>query len=168
MNQQKDTIASLLQQCLSQNADLIEVDSFPSQVLCIRNQVQFTERVEEMMPEGRLSELRNGLISVCQRLSSFKVSMDAHVSGLKIKALVLDMIHQRDVVDELIKDGRRNTSAWVWNRQLRYYAATARQDCCVQICTAEYDYAFEYQGNQVSKVDPDAFAFLKTAKVVFY
>jgi len=153
VKRQRDTLASLLQKCLSHNAASIEVDLFPSQILCLANQVQFTEKVEEMMPQGLLSKISEDLLKTFQSLSSLDFSVYSQVAGLKVKALVLDMIHQRDVLDELIKDGSRNTSDWIWNKQLRYYVSKGCEDCNVRICAAECDYTYEYQGNQVSKLN---------------
>lgn len=69
------------------------------------------------------------------------------VMQLKMKALVLDAIHFRDVVDELEASKATSTQDWAWMKQLRYYATQQGQSCVVRMADAEVDYTFEYQGN---------------------
>lgn len=112
-NQQNHTIAILLQQSLSRHVNSFDVGEFlPSQVLCIINQVTFTETVEKLMSERELGKLRAGLMNA-QNLSSLVGSGDLQLSRLKLKAIILNMIHQRDVLDELSEDGCRNILDWV-------------------------------------------------------
>ena len=47
-----------------------------------------------------------------------------HLLFTKIKALILDLIHMIDVVEQLLKDQvaqSRNPSDWMWYKQLKYY-----------------------------------------------
>jgi dynein heavy chain 2 len=43
----------------------------------------------------------------------------------KVKALILDIIHNIDVVEQLTKDtsimSSQNTNDWMWYKQLKYY-----------------------------------------------
>lgn len=72
---------------------------------------------------------------------------------LKVSALVLDVIHHRDVAATLAADRAGAVSDWVWQRQLRYYAragtgaGAAAMQVSVCMVDAEFEYTWEYQGN---------------------
>ena len=68
------------------------------------------------------------------------------LARLKARALVLDVIHQRDVAAHLATERCTSTADWAWQKQLRYYAAP---DGAVRarMVDAEFAYTWEYQGN---------------------
>ena len=45
----------------------------------------------------------------------------AHVLELKLKALILDTVHNIDIVQLLVQDNIRSTGHWLWQKQLRCY-----------------------------------------------
>jgi dynein heavy chain 2 len=46
------------------------------------------------------------------------------LTQLKLKALILDLIHHIDVMDQLIAHGVDDLGDWHWFRQLRYEMST--------------------------------------------
>ncbi|KAK6038640.1 hypothetical protein COOONC_23854, partial [Cooperia oncophora] len=82
-------------------------------------------------------------------LEQLKVYTNTKVSDvvldLKLKALILDLIHHIDVVDQLTNNQASSSQCWTWQRQLRFYlvgdAVVARQ------VNSEFNYTYEYQGN---------------------
>jgi dynein heavy chain 2 len=71
---------------------------------------------------------------------------------LKLKALILDLIHNIDVLGQLIEKGVRGLQDWYWQKQLRYHMADKSSRCFVQMCDAVNDYTYEYQGNDAKLV----------------
>ena len=65
---------------------------------------------------------------------------------LKVKALVLDLIHHMDVVDQLIAAGTSSAGEWQWRKQLRF-GAGADGKVTIHMVSASFDYTYEYQGN---------------------
>ena len=65
----------------------------------------------------------------------------------KIIALILDIIHNIDVVDQLNNDRSilqsKNTNDWSWYKQLKYYLDRS-QVSKVGMCDAFFDYTYEY------------------------
>ncbi len=53
-----------------------------------------------------------------------------------MKALVLDLIHNIDVVDQLIAHGTTQLGEWQWQKQLRFYI-NAKGKCAVRMVDAE-------------------------------
>ncbi len=67
------------------------------------------------------------------------------VLQLKRKAIILDWIHDIDVVNQLTTNKVTDMRDWYWHKQLRYYLEG--QTCVVRMCDAENAYTYEYQGN---------------------
>ena len=64
---------------------------------------------------------------------------------LKMKALVFDMVHQIDMVEQLRSHRTTSLVDWQWKKQLRYYMNGGR--ATVKMHDAVFDYTYEYQGN---------------------
>lgn len=69
---------------------------------------------------------------------------DAGILELKLKALILDIIHNIDVVKQLIQAQVYSPEDWAWKKQLRFYMSPAKK-CYVQMVDAEIEYTYEYQ-----------------------
>uniref|UniRef100_T1IHY1 Cytoplasmic dynein 2 heavy chain 1 n=1 Tax=Strigamia maritima TaxID=126957 RepID=T1IHY1_STRMM len=149
----KDTLKGLLQLCVKdsmsgQGADPLK---YPSQILCLAEQISFTYRCETAIRTGNLKQL----YAQTQKQLQFFTETDlgtgntkdqTRVLDLKLKSLILDVIHSMDVVDQLIKTKINQIDDWVWQKQLRFYL---REDgiAMMRMVDAEFDYTYEYQGN---------------------
>uniref|UniRef100_H2ZEZ6 Cytoplasmic dynein 2 heavy chain 1 n=1 Tax=Ciona savignyi TaxID=51511 RepID=H2ZEZ6_CIOSA len=111
---------------------------FPSQILCLGEQIAFAKQCEASIRDHKLSQLRSDLEKKLRSYTS------AHVLDLKLKSLILDIIHNIDVVEQLNKAGIRSSAEWIWQKQLRYYADNSAS---MRMVDAQFDYTFEYQGN---------------------
>ena len=83
----------------------------------------FTERCESAIGSGKLHSFKKELESQLEGYTSTDISgdgTDASVLELKLKALILDLIHFIDVVDQLQKENIRNVNDWIWQKQLRF------------------------------------------------
>lgn len=70
---------------------------------------------------------------------------ESSVLHSKLKALILDVIHNLSVVRELLEVQVRTTDDWTWTKRLRFYLDTDRQCCTVRMVDAVFDYTYEYQ-----------------------
>lgn len=68
---------------------------------------------------------------------------ESGILELKLKALVLDIIHNIDVVKQLNQAQVHSVEDWAWKKQLRFYMKD--QKCYVQMVDAELQYTYEYQ-----------------------
>lgn len=68
---------------------------------------------------------------------------ESGILELKLKALILDIIHNIDLVKQLNQAQIRSAEDWVWKKQLRFYMKD--QKCYVQMVDAEFQYTYEYQ-----------------------
>jgi dynein heavy chain 2 len=96
------------------------------QILCLAEQIQFTERCEAAIRSNSLQEFSIEMESQLDSYANTDMSGGAgdaasNVLELKCKALILDTIHAIDVVDNLIKNNVKSTENWLWQKQLRFY-----------------------------------------------
>ncbi|CAH2225380.1 cytoplasmic dynein 2 heavy chain 1 [Pelobates cultripes] len=149
--QMKATLQMLLVECVSagkQSHGSIDPMRFPSQILCLAEQIQFTEDVENAIRHGSLHEIELDLTAKLEHYTSIDdtTGADAGILELKLKALILDIIHNIDVVKTLNEAQVRSTEDWVWKKQVRFYMQPDKK-CYVQMVDAEMQYTYEYQGN---------------------
>lgn len=69
---------------------------------------------------------------------------ESSVLQLKLKALILDIIHNISVVKQLNQAGVTTTDAWAWKKQLRFYMGPD-QCCHIHMVDAQFSYTYEYQ-----------------------
>jgi hypothetical protein len=72
-------------------------------------------------------------------------SIEGVVTDLKYKALIMDTVHNMDVVQQL-RDARiKNIYDWLWQKQLRFYLENNK--AIIRMVDAQFNYTYEYQGN---------------------
>ncbi|CAI9593492.1 unnamed protein product [Staurois parvus] len=98
-SQMKSTLQTLLVECVAsgkKSQGTIDPLRFPSQILCLAEQIQFTEDVENAVRSHNLHEVELELTAKLEHYTSIddtSGSDDAGILELKLKALILDIIH---------------------------------------------------------------------------
>lgn len=127
----------------------VDVNQFPSQILCVTEQVTFTTRCEKSLCEGNLPVLKKQLVAQLEAYTTNDSTVDtvdvSVVWELKLKALILDVIHMIEVVDLLVEKKIVSLNDWYWQKQIRSYIINGI--CSVQMCNMPFEYTYEYQGN---------------------
>ncbi|XP_036005544.1 cytoplasmic dynein 2 heavy chain 1 isoform X1 [Fundulus heteroclitus] len=154
----KETLKHLLNDCMSVGRKgQVDPSRYPSQILCLAEQIQFTEDVERAIKEHKLHQLELELNSKLEHYTTVETSSDDHpntdsnILQLKLKALILDIIHNISVVKELNQAGVSSTDDWAWKKQLRFYMGTDKS-CHIHMVDAQFSYTYEYQGNAAKLV----------------
>ena len=96
----------------------------PLQVLCLAEQIIFTEKCEDALSRGSLVSFKKELEEQLESYTSLEMDSSDEtykVLELKLKALILDAIHFIDIVEQLISENIRNANEWLWQKQLRFY-----------------------------------------------
>ncbi|KAK4887690.1 hypothetical protein RN001_003961 [Aquatica leii] len=154
----QNCLKNLLSQCLrdGDNADPLK---YPSQILCLADNLTFTTKCEQAIVNMTLKPLLVNYKTQLNHYSSlyFNESTDNSLSSLddqysnlieiKLKALILDTIHHISVIEELLKTNVVKVDDWNWQKQLRYYS-DGSGNVKIKMVNAEMDYSFEYLGNQ--------------------
>ena len=80
---------------------------------------------------------------------------------LKLKALILDTVHNIDIVQMLVRDNIRSTGNWLWQKQLRCYLSKGTYSKCIyelcKECTGyckQYNYDLSFLYDQISLLSP--------------
>ena len=110
--------------------------------------IAFTERCEKAIQSAELKPLHKTLEDVLEKYTSvdYKKSADPSLVKLKYQALIKDVIHHMNVVEQLIREGCHSSSDWSWQRQLRFYL-NKNGLAVIRMVDAEFNYTYEYQGN---------------------
>lgn len=136
------TIRVLVGPCVASKAP--DYREFPSQVLCLAEQIRFCEQAEAGIKNGSIADLKTSLHDTLRELTSLDLSTEVLMS-LKVKALVLDLVHHIDVCEQLLAANCRSPTDWIWQKQLRFYLE--KHHCVIRMNDARFDYTYEYQGN---------------------
>ncbi|XP_056138994.1 cytoplasmic dynein 2 heavy chain 1 [Lampris incognitus] len=154
----KKTLQHLLYECVSAGKrGAVDPSHYPSQILCLAEQIQFTEDVEKALREQSLQQLELELTAKLEHYttvdnsSNENVNTESSVLQLKLKALILDIIHNISVVKQLSQAGVSSLDAWAWRKQLRFYMGPDKY-CHIHMVDAQFIYTYEYQGNAAKLV----------------
>lgn len=139
------TLKDLLVQCVYEK-DQADLAMYPSQVLCLAENIKFTSKCEFAIEKNNIGSLKKLLKKTLQRYTSVDATEISKLEQLKIKALVLDLVHNIDICNQLIDAQVPTNTAWMWQKQLRYYLDTDN-DCVARMCNSEIRYSYEYWGN---------------------
>ncbi|XP_060528447.1 dynein axonemal heavy chain 2 isoform X3 [Cylas formicarius] len=94
-----------------------------------------------------LKRLRRKQNQVLARLSELSRKELTKLQRLKANALITIEIHSRDVIDKLYKANCRDTNAFEWFSQLRFYWDREMDDCTIRQTNTSFSYGYEYNGN---------------------
>ncbi|KAK7812802.1 LOW QUALITY PROTEIN: hypothetical protein U0070_019828, partial [Myodes glareolus] len=151
----KQTLKQLLKECVTagrSSQGAIDPSLFPSQILCLAEQIKFTEDVENAIKDHSLHQIETQLVAKLERYTSVDTSSEdpgnseSGILELKLKALILDIIHNIDIVKQLNQVQVHTTDDWAWKKQVRFYMKSDHT-CYVQMVDSELQYTYEYQGN---------------------
>jgi len=103
--------------------------------------IRFTENCEEAIRRHDLPSFVRQLKSQLESYTSVSVSdaesdpsqvdVGAHVLELKLKALILDMIHNIEVVEQLSTSSLSDVADWQWQKQLRFVSVLRHFPFCL-------------------------------------
>uniref|UniRef100_A0A0N4ZU30 Cytoplasmic dynein 2 heavy chain 1 n=1 Tax=Parastrongyloides trichosuri TaxID=131310 RepID=A0A0N4ZU30_PARTI len=138
----KNTIKKLVGKCLKESS--LDPGKYPSQVLCLCEEIRFCKDVEELLRKGLdFVDYYKKLNELLDQFTSSHV--DDKILILKLKALILDLIHHITIVEILMKEENINLESWAWQKQLRFYYEN--DHVIVRMSNASFEYTYEYQGN---------------------
>ncbi|XP_075248310.1 cytoplasmic dynein 2 heavy chain 1-like [Convolutriloba macropyga] len=153
----KRTLALLLGKCISdfEAEPSRSVYKYPSQILCLAEQISFTDKSERALKRNGLDALMRMMNDKLGSFTNVDVSnasssQDAQVLESKLKALILDCVHEIDVIKQLIQSRSGDVIVWDWQKQLRFYCKSSSQsevEAYMKMVEAQFDYTYEYQGN---------------------
>eukprot|EP00056_Hartaetosiga_gracilis_P017754 m.8317 g.8317 ORF g.8317 m.8317 type:complete len:4146 (-) comp6080_c0_seq1:66-12503(-) len=143
-----EALTKSLQDCVA--TDPPQPSQFASQVLCVAEQVKFTRDCQQAILSQKLAQYKETLAMKLQSYTGVEVDTsdpEGHVLDLKLKALILDVIHMIEIVDLLISNRVVSLNHWFWQKHLRYSLDPNSGKCVIRMLDATFNYTYEYQGN---------------------
>lgn len=123
-----------------------QITVYPVQALCTAKAISFTRQTEKAINSMGLQALQKNIKDEIAKYSSAEfVSLDS-LCQLKIKSLLLDLVHYAAILDGLIKEGVTSLTDWLWLQQLKFYI-NQNQIVVIKMVYAEFEYSYEYLGN---------------------
>lgn len=138
------SMEATLQRLLLSALKEFHIEKYPSQILNLAEMIHFTADCEQAIQKNGLAQLAAQLQSRLKEYTGTDTSDEGDDSALlqsKIKALVMDLIHNIDVVRQLQEAKVNAVDSWVWQKQLRFYL---KGDAAViRMVDAEFKYTYE-------------------------
>ncbi|ODV86297.1 hypothetical protein CANARDRAFT_211710 [[Candida] arabinofermentans NRRL YB-2248] len=162
-SQVKDTLAKSLSESVLEFTDYWRnnqkssqlfdwVNRYPNQVLILTLQIVWTDYVEKFLASEtrNLKTLLESYVSVLKLISSAVLGDLSTLLRRKLENLIIELLHQRDVLSDLIADGITSKKSYKWISQQRYYynkSAVEISKCLiVKQANSSFYYGFEYLG----------------------
>jgi len=106
--QMKVTLQSQLKELVSSDLD---INKYPAQVLMLSEMLNFNSLVQKSIKNNTLISFKDDLASKLDSFTKFR-DQGSFLDKLKLKSLILDLIHNIDVVENLIKEKVKDLESW--------------------------------------------------------
>ena len=147
----KNMQGTLQRSLISSLKEAQDLQKYPSQILNLTEEVNFYNGAIKAITHKKLPEFKNELQSKLESYTG-NTNVSNRLIQLKLKALILDLIHQIEVVEQLISSRVTDPGEWQWYKQLKFFVNPSNQICQIIMCKAQFDYTYEYQGNAAKLV----------------
>ncbi|KAI2606831.1 cytoplasmic dynein heavy chain [Hypoxylon fragiforme] len=162
-NGMKATLAELLAEAVEAYTPIFEsgeidpnalndfMSGFPSQIVVLATQVAWTTAVELSLNNGgsTLQSLFEREVQVLRLLAETVLGDLEVIQRKKCEALITECVHQRDVIEKLVKLNATTPTHYMWLLQMRYVYAPEGdylQRLQIKMANAKLAYGFEYLG----------------------
>ncbi|KAI0152489.1 cytoplasmic dynein heavy chain [Hypoxylon sp. NC0597] len=159
----KATLAELLAEAVEAYTPIFESDdinqsalndfmnTFPSQIVVLATQVVWTTAVEQSLNNGgsTLQSLFEREVQVLRLLAETVLGDLEVIQRKKCEALITECVHQRDVIEKLVKLNATTPTHYMWLLQMRYVYVPEGdylQRLHIRMANAKLNYGFEYLG----------------------
>jgi dynein heavy chain 1, cytosolic len=158
----KTTLAMLLESAVSEDvseaSDMATfvnwATKFPTQIMILATQINWSMGVDKALgdvdSEASLKHLLSSLEWKLEGMAETVLKELAPDSRKKFEQMITELVHQRDVVRELIKDGVSSQNDFRWLYHLRYTyhpeAPKLTEKLMISLSNATFYYGFEYLG----------------------
>ena len=128
------------------------MDAYPSQIVVLATQVVWTTAVDQALAGGggrSLQALYDREVQVLRLLADTVLGDLEILMRKKCEQLITECVHQRDVIEKLIKANAASNTHYLWLLQMRYVYTPEGdylQRLHVKMANAKLSYGFEYLG----------------------
>ena len=149
-NEMKNSLNAQLSSAISKygsgSNDFDYLDKYSSQICNLLEMVKFNMNVTNAIQTNKLSQLQSNTKSLIQNLTVIQAKSGSdNIKLFKIKNLMLDLIHNREVIDAIVSSNVTSNDDWKWFSQLKYQVEN-KNNVYIAMCDGHFSYTFEYQG----------------------
>lgn len=159
----KNTLAELLAEAIEQYTLLFESETidaaalrefmevFPSQIVVLATQAVWTTAAEESLCNSGqgLQKLYEREVEILRILADTVLEDLPVILRKKCEQLITECVHQRDVIEKLVKANADSPTYYLWQLQMRYVYTPQGpflDRLHVRMANAKLNYGFEYLG----------------------
>jgi len=103
-----NTLKFLLKELIGNDLD---INNYPAQVLVLREMLDFDAALQKSIKTNSLLTYKTELTNKLKQFTSFR-DQGSYLDKLKLKSLILDLIHNIAVVDELLNARVNSLETW--------------------------------------------------------
>ncbi|KAG6918668.1 hypothetical protein DXG01_012485 [Tephrocybe rancida] len=127
------------------------METFPAQLVTLAVQVAWTASVESCLEAGQLPEGPLDTVHQALDLLADIVLQELNpVTRRKCEHLITELVHQRDVIRELVQQHTTDSQSFAWLYQMRFYldrnATDPLERLAIKVADASFPYGWEYLG----------------------
>lgn len=150
-----DAMAALPAALSSDDSFLNWIDAYPTQLVIAGAQVLWATSTDKSLSSGpgakkNMEEQLNVTESKLRMLADRILGDLAAIRRKKYEHLITELVHQRDVLRRLIRNGVQSATAFEWLCEMRFYFNAKEENplkrVAVKISNGVFDYGFEYLG----------------------
>lgn len=143
----KLTLQEMVVQCCNhKEITELEMKLYPMQILCLTKFIDFTKITERSIGSMKLQDLLKSLMGQITNYTELIGRTKDNLLQIKYRSILIDLVHQRSIIEHLIANNVTNIQDWHWLQQLKYYL-NSNQSVSIKMVYAEFEYSFEYLGN---------------------
>ncbi|CAG9563609.1 unnamed protein product [Danaus chrysippus] len=140
----RSSLKSLTLKCLAKHGSPHQDPfSLPTQILCLLQNIRFTEQAESAILTKDLRKLKDNIEK--EHIYYAEAEVDNENEKCKRQALILQCSYYASVIDSLIEQNVVATSDWLWQKQLRFYLVN-KEEVVAKMGLAQISYSYEYLG----------------------
>ncbi|XP_074093953.1 dynein axonemal heavy chain 10-like [Cotesia typhae] len=126
---------------------------FQGVVIFVVNQIWRTVEIEEVFEKIKLNNkraMKEYLSQLNDQLNEVVTLMGGNSltnnDRTKLDTLITIDVHNRDTIDEFVKNNVIKIEDFKWQSQLRFYWIYNLDNCWINQCTGRFEYGYEYMG----------------------
>ncbi|KAK8896419.1 hypothetical protein M9Y10_014318 [Tritrichomonas musculus] len=126
---------------------------YPAQTILIAMQILWTSQVTQSLKTAkanRLNLLQQKYLDLLDQLTDLIRQPISHLLRQLISSLLINQVHNRDIINQLIEGNASDVDDFKWTKQLRYYVEQGT--IIVNSINNSFEYSYEYAGNSTRLV----------------
>jgi dynein heavy chain 1, cytosolic len=127
------------------------IEKFPAQLVTLSMQITWTSLVETALSRSRTAEQVLDVVNQgLDILADIVLTELSAITRRKCEHLITELVHQRDVIRNLVQQGVTVSESFTWLYQMRFYLDTNTSNpldrLTIRLANATFPYGWEYLG----------------------